>query len=77
MIVDYVDHRKNTRSIVWYFSQYKVFLCSFIPHSLSFLCRLLHLSKYNEIFMVGYLEYDEAIVIFLDFSKYQKYMLML
>jgi hypothetical protein len=75
-IVDYVDHGKNTKSVVWYFSQYKVFSCSFIHHSLSFLCRLLYLSKYNKIFMVDYVLHDKATIIFLDFSEHHKYMLM-
>jgi hypothetical protein len=55
VFVDYVDLGKNTKAIIWYFSQYKVFLCSFIHHILSFLCRLFYLSKYNENFMIGYL----------------------
>jgi hypothetical protein len=78
VFVDYAGQgKKNTKSVVWYFSQYKVFSCSFIHHSLSFLCRLFYLFKYNENFMVGYLWYDYAIVIFLDVSMHQKYMLML
>jgi hypothetical protein len=48
-----VDHGKNTKSVVWYFSWYKVFSCSFIPPSLSFLCRQFYLSNYHENFMVG------------------------
>jgi hypothetical protein len=67
MIVDYVDHEKNTKFVVWYFSEYKVFSCSFIHPSLSFLCRLFNLFKYHEKFMVGYLGCDYATVSFLDF----------
>jgi hypothetical protein len=77
VIVDFVDHGKISKSVVWYFSLYKVISRSFIYHSLLFLCRLFYSSKYDKIFMVGYLWYDKATVIFLDFSENQKYMLVL
>jgi hypothetical protein len=70
MFVDYVDHGKNTKFVVCYLSQYKVFSCLFVPHSLSFLCRQFYLSKCHENFMIGYLGYDYATVIFLDFSMH-------
>jgi hypothetical protein len=59
------------------FHSTKYFHSHLIHHSLSFLRRLLHLSKYNEIFMVDYVLHDEATIFFLDFSKHQKYRLML
>jgi hypothetical protein len=46
-----------------------IFMLIYIP-SLLFLCRLFHLSKYHENFMVVYLGYDYAKVIFLDFSMH-------
>ena len=55
-IVCYKDHRKNTNSVVWHFSQYKVFSCSWSCHSLLFLCSLCYWSKCHENFMVVYLE---------------------
>jgi hypothetical protein len=49
------------------FHSTKYFSCSFIPSSLSFLCRQFYLSNYHKNFMVGYLWYDYDTVIFLDF----------
>jgi hypothetical protein len=59
------------------FHSTKYFSCSFIHHSLLFLCKLFYLSKCNENFMVDYLLCEEATVVFLDFCIHKNYMLLL
>ena len=55
VIICCVEHRKNISSVVWHFSQYKVFSCSWSCHILLFLCRLIHSFKYHKNMMVDYL----------------------